>query len=343
MRVGIATDYGQSEATYAALDLAALCSDWGLAPKLFPLTETHLAVSSVWDSRIKHQNDFVKFAKTIDCLVWTSCGHPDRLLWCHKHNIRSYYVPLWHEFDPGLAEVYALYNAVVTPFKAVARVLRDQYGLSNVFDCAWSPARAMFQKPPNVNQRLRLLVPVEGERAGTVPLEICAQLGQMMARTDKLDVTLLVSCWNGAARRRLGALTKQFPSRTFKQRMPVYEEFPELAFRHDLVFFPSLCESLGSLALRSLHCGLPVVAWEMAPIKEFVETRRNGMLISGGTKRDECGYSYADEPDWATAADVIVGLAETPAQMAQLQAETPRKLARRRQTFERVWESLFKV
>lgn len=60
-------------------------------------------------------------------------------------------------------------------------------------------------------------------------------------------------------------------------------DVPEILAAADLFVFPSLYEGLPGAVIEAMALGLPLVASDIAPVREVVETNRNALLVEPGS------------------------------------------------------------
>ena len=68
------------------------------------------------------------------------------------------------------------------------------------------------------------------------------------------------------------------------------KDLPKYYCIGDIFAYPSFLEAFGLVVLEAMACGLPIVAWDVAPINEFVRNGRDGLLVPLGdiNKFTEC-------------------------------------------------------
>ncbi|NUM72944.1 glycosyltransferase family 4 protein [candidate division KSB1 bacterium] len=81
------------------------------------------------------------------------------------------------------------------------------------------------------------------------------------------------------------------------------EDIPEILAAADLFVFPSLFEGLPGAVIEAMALGLPIVASDIAPVREVVEENRNAILVAPASSSElaKAVATLLDDRDKATA------------------------------------------
>jgi glycosyltransferase involved in cell wall biosynthesis len=81
------------------------------------------------------------------------------------------------------------------------------------------------------------------------------------------------------------------------------QDIPEILAAADIFIFPSLFEGLPGAVIEAMALGLPIVASDIAPIREVVEENRNAILVApaSSSKLAEAVAALLDDPCQAMA------------------------------------------
>lgn len=101
----------------------------------------------------------------------------------------------------------------------------------------------------------------------------------LAAQADAEFVVLSSDVFEGATRARLAELKAEFPDRVHvKTDVRDYRHVEHELSRGGILAYPTRREGLGLTALEAIAHGVPVIAADVAPLNEFIEHGRDGLL-----------------------------------------------------------------
>ena len=134
------------------------------------------------------------------------------------------------------------------------------------------------------------------------------------------DVVLLVAGRSGAESPRLEDMVQQLGLESSARFLGHRDDVPDLLACADVFAFPSLFEGLGGSLIEAMALGVPIVASDLAPIREVVDPESARLVPPGSSD---------------ALADAIAGLLQDPA-AAELLRANGKRIFRERYTLRAV-------
>lgn len=300
------TPYGRSETTAAAVRLAELAVSEAHPTRLVAVGPHEARVHPFWDRHVlSGRNGGVQeHAKGAHTCVWFVGGEHLRLAARAAAPAAAHvYVPPWHaQPKPGLAGLPP-YDLVVCPSRAQHETFgaRLQPGAATPVGSTWANWDAGF--PPVRHEgraaadKVRVLAHCDGGAIDECPAVAVRIMAGLVERCPAVELTCWASkAWARRERRELAALTARWGERFVLAAGGTLQDQLGLMHDHDWFLYPAARCDFGLHAARAMHCGLPVVGWDVPPLSERVVPGKNGLLVA-------CEHST----DWAAAptADAV--------------------------------------
>ena len=96
------------------------------------------------------------------------------------------------------------------------------------------------------------------------------------------EVSVTLDCaksWSKRSRVEIKRMSDRWKSRlSVKYRTALPDQLKDI-HTHDWTFIPSPRVNIGVMAMRSLSCGVPVIAFDVPPLGELLSSPRNAALI----------------------------------------------------------------
>ena len=150
---------------------------------------------------------------------------------------------------------------------------RDPRRLGEPSDARRVAARERLQVPPDAEVLLAVgrQEYVKGHR---FLLEAMAKV-----KRSRPTAILLLAGRPGAESEHLRALAERFDLGPSVRFLGYRDDLPDVLAASDLFVFPSLWEGLGGAVIEAMALGVPVVASDLAPVREVVENGRCAVLV----------------------------------------------------------------
>lgn len=340
-KIGLLAPYTWNETTYMACGLADLAVRLGVSVSYLSQQPPDSEVHYRWDRLVLNgrRQSFEMWHNECSHLVWFDI-QKSRLYEAHRSGKKNILVACWHQIAKEQLSLLPLFDAVVSPSVAACQRLTQLAPSAQHVCVPWDCGLPIVTSAmPGTGQNVLCVV---GSRtaSGAGPL-ILNTLRVLLDFDDEVRFTLMYSKgWGPAASQTLSELLRKHGERVRLLRRPSYASRVEAYNRHDWVFAPNLREESGWSALEALHCRRPVVVFDAAPSNELVQNGHNGLLIP-------CEISY----NWLGATEVVVNafdlteqlrrLVDHPEEIIALTHKDWPELGHRRETFSRVWRSLW--
>lgn len=354
MRTTILAPYRPGEATWAALRLANHLFATGRDVRYVATTPVARGVHHFWDARVRagglgrrpragdRGHGVYRHTRGADEVVHF---HPDpgirRMAELVAPLARHVLVPLWHSLGGGDAALVLDHHAVVCPSVACARAVSESVfnGASpetTPLACApFEPGFEPLRKEGLVEGgELHALVSLNRD-AFRLRRTLAAVLDAVLGGLPRLRVTLAATRAFSGRDRHFRGLRLAHPGRVRFRTLGAAEDFTRLLHAHDWAVFFWRRADTTLPALHAMSCGVPVIAFDVAPFNEVVVPGNGGLLVPCKREVSRFGAETA-VVDAAAAADCLRRAFADNGLLFRLQAcDWP--VAQAREGFVRAW------
>lgn len=347
MRIGIHAAYQKCDATLMALRVARHLRGAGYSVDYLPRGQSS-EVHPEWDGQVlsdkKRKRPYHQWITSrFSYIFWTEVPPPDQLHAARACDSKNILLVSWDELNEDLLPVYRLFDRLVCPSWLASTLLADRLKLRNVSYCPWDVGVPLSANPhlPNPSA-VRLFWSLWGSQAER-------QNGAAVYVLDKLlsehnHVRLTVSFSTAALRkqiiRALEAMSRRHSPRLSLLKDKNYDRHILETARHDLLVWPSLVESVGIAGLSALCMGVPVLAFDVPPISEFLKDGKNGLLVPCELRYNSLGVPFVDPQDYKVFGEHLTKAVQNPNALAGLRKSVFTGLSERQEMFSRAWESV---
>lgn len=290
MRLGIFTPYFLGEITTAAIRLAQLARQLGFDVRLLAEDLATNRVHPVWDSEVRSEprNSYLAWAKGCSHFVWFS---PSKRLQQAVRDVspkaRHWSILCWQRLTSR--EFHWLWDSekIVATSRHAYYAARDHavsLGLptdeQRLTYCLWDSGLPLVVKNGVTEpEMMRFYIPLDGAVMQDLGAEITRLLSSVLSEAPWVKLTLDCSCSPAKdLRRDLTKLQSSFPHRVQLLNRTSLVGQARQFFIHDWTVSLSLRYDTTSLAMRSLACGSPVLAYDVPPVSEVVRNEQHGLL-----------------------------------------------------------------
>lgn len=347
--IAVYTPYGRGETTAAAIRLAELAVAAALPTTLVSVGPHEARVHPFWDRHVTCGRDqgVQSGAAGASICVWFVYGeYLRRAAASAAPKAAHVYVPPWHgQQRPGL-DGLPPYDQVVCPSRLhhaafVNRVMPVGHSSTHVtwarWDAGFSPVR---HEGRSESKKVRVLAHCDVGAIDECPAVAIAIMAGVVERCENVELT----CWSGKSwsrrdRRRLVDLERQFAGRFRVVQGGDLQGQLTLMHDHDWFLYPAARCDFALHPVRALSCGLPVLAWDVAPVNEQVVHGSSGVLVPCEASSNWCSAPVANAQ--ATLfVDAVVPFLSDARQLFALQANDW-ALKARADAFRTFWLDLF--
>lgn len=317
------TPYGRSETTAAAVRLAELAMSAPLPTRLVSVGPHEDRVHPFWDRHVVCGRDggVQKAAAGATTCVWFVYGeYLRRAAAAAAPKAAHVYVPPWHGQPKPGPDGLPPYDQIVCAGKYqhdafLARVLpgkpADHVTWAR-FDAGFPPVRHEGRVVPG---RVRVLTHCDVGAIDECPAVALRIMDGLLCRCDAVDLTCWSSkSWSRRDRYALAGLAARWGDRLTLAAGGTLQDQLTLMHEHDWFLYPAARCDFAIHAARALHCGLPVLGWDVPPLSERVRSGHNGLLVPCEYSTNWAGAATAD----AVASRFVDACAPTLADARQL-------------------------
>ena len=340
-RLGIYTRYHQHEVTHAALHLADLAVNTGIAVTLRACDVCLREVTPHWDARVKRGRpaDFWDWANKCNKVLWMQPPHVQDVVMAQAAGIQAWIFVAWEDLRAEDIETLMHADKVVCPYACVANALIKQNTDMARVDMPWDVPIPLSPRRQTAARRT-LLFPLFDSQPQRVDGTIFYLMHDVLMSVPDICIRIgMGRGWSQTARRALKALQKQHGERITVVRNPRYLQRVALYAGADLTVWASKYESLGLVGLSSLAVGTPVVCWDIEPHAEYISNKRNGLLVPCELKDNWLGVPEV-EPDYAVFKQYLLDLLHDEVLLGTIQQSAHVGMAERRERFMQGWRNL---
>ena len=304
------TPYGRSETTAAAVRLAELSLSAGLPTRLVSVGPHEARVHPFWDRHVVcgREGGVRAAAAGATTCVWFVYGEHLRRAAAHAAPQAAHvYVPPWHAQPKPGPDGMPPYDHVVCPGKYqheafLARVMpgaeADRVTWAR-WDAGFPPVRHEGRVAPS---KVRVLAHCDVGAIDECPAVAVRIMEGLVERCPAVALTCWASkSWSRKDRHTLTALAERWGDRFALAAGGTLQDQLTLMHEHDWFLYPAARCDFGLHPVRALHCGLPVMAWDVPPLAELLRTGHNGVLVPC-----EQSNNWADAPTACAAASRFI-------------------------------------
>lgn len=201
----------------------------------------------------------------------------DQVVQTRQFGARSVYIVMWERFV-DFEKSARLVDLLIAPTMSCYRFLRQLGYGDKTFYVPWVVEDYGVEPSPPHNP-VRLFysqgMPEPRRRGDAAFMAMATALGSGM------DLTITVSYLDHLLPRDKIFLDRLPPNRVQVYANPSRAEHLELMKQSDLFLWPTTREGLGLLGLESIELGVPVVAFDVAPLNEYLADGVNARLVQG--------------------------------------------------------------
>lgn len=303
MNLGIYSPYQRSETTLSALRLADFALSSSFQVRLLAPSPAERNLHPYWDQhvRIAKGNSPYYWAKGCQYIVWFD-HHPQLLAKARlvADKATQCLVPMWHRLPRMDSAQFALYDRVVCPLRTVSGLLVelgliDPEAGRRLQWCAWDAGVEPVQRAGLVESGvIKLYVPIDSatiDESGAFTLRVLDELLKIAPH-----VTVTVDCTKSWPRKIRPAIRDLVTCWRGRLKVIYRSSFPEMQMQfhdHDWTFLPCLRANTGIVALQSLACHTPVIAYDVEPFGKLIRSKENGLSVNCDLGSNWLGASMA--------------------------------------------------
>lgn len=296
--IGILAPYTGCEATAAAIRLADLCLSYGEQPRIIAIGPCRPPVHEYWDryvwSTSAKAGSFVDWSPTQQARL--QLGAADCRLFVHissgsnsmvfatlaNFEAQHIFVPCWHHLNAAdLVELFR-YRQIVCPSRDLYKFLGKHAACPiNADSLTWTrfdaglPYAAAERSGP-----LTVGCIVNGATIDSGGFGLLRCLETLLVTHPTLNLRLLHSrSWPDNDRRCIQRLVQTFGPRCDVRRLTTLSALTRQFHELDWTLLPWPRADFGSVAARSIACGVPVVSYDVSPLNEIICNEHNGHLV----------------------------------------------------------------
>lgn len=335
--IGINTVYRTHDATIVATTLARKLKEAGKRFSIHTNDWRSQEVDHAFDQGV-HTGKFKAWLKNLSHIVWTEPA-PDYLLYYSiQAKIKNSLYTSWDQLEQYDVETVQGYNYILLPTSEQAINLRERFEIKHAASLPYDPYLPITKKYTNNEcDKLKLFICLYGSQLRRLDLASVLMLAEILEKYDHVHVTIAAA--NGVSTRVLkilNSLKEMFDERWQVLVHKTWSEVTMMIGNHDLTIWPTGFDGIGIVGLTSLYMGTPVVAWNAAPMNEYLIEGRNSVLVKCETETNWLGMPIV-KPDTDEFVKTLSWLIEHPESIAELRKHTYEKLFERRKEANKGW------
>lgn len=302
MKIGFDVQYKPHDAVYAALRLSDSLRSMGYETTLFSTKRKSHVYGCEWDSMVVTPNEmsYARWLKGITHIIWPVPPTKESVQAVGKNIVTIALAP-WDCLPGYTKKSFKMCAHTVAPCADVAKLLKKEYGLSNVSTMAWDSPLPVTRKMINgVNvKNPKVLVPLHASQGLRCDLDSLFDiLTGVSARCPHASITVSYSpkCMSWNVLKEIRHFLHKNKKMTSVVDVSTCVSSLLLYGSHDLVLWPAEIEGFGLVGIESLYMGTPVIAYDMPPMSDIIIDGINGMLVPCDTGGAPNGPMFA-KPD----------------------------------------------
>lgn len=342
---GIFLRYQKSAETYITLRFADLIHDNFDQCFLLSTEPNIVKAHSRWDSFLLEggEQDMADWLQSCRHILWTSNAGIMDLAFANSFSAKSYF--LMTSDKPRREQIYvcAQSDAVISPSWQLAQTIQERWGLKNVHHIPWDPGiPIVHHHPVNRSLKRKIIVPIPdrssyGLNISSILYVVCKTLTFIPNCTASL---LCLRSLPTKTTKRIKLFAEASGGRVTIERPSSWDDLQAIMSSGDLLAFTETDHDLstGLLPLTALTMGLPVVAFDLPLIREYVFNNINGVLVPCRILVNDRRNST--EMDIVWFADAIIKLLSEPKLLIDLRLSIYEHLENRRRLLLQGWTNL---
>lgn len=294
--IAIIAPYDRTEITWAAVRLADLVVSYGQEVQFVAVGKAENRIHPYWDTRRRTLESRPFFAEKKPTAVVHFMPSCQTLTDIRRavDNSKQILVPVWHEMKFYNHITVRDYDVIVAPSRgAYSAVLdrffyRDAVGARKVSWARFDYATTTPRRRDGLLKKDQCTICLVANAAvidfwGPQVVQIIRDL---LGENKNLVIHLLSSrTWPDNDRRFLYTIASNYPGRLLMTRLGGIESTVNVFQVSDWVAFPAVRHNFGMMALRAMICGCAVIAFNMAPLNEFLNAS-NSFLVDCSIQLD---------------------------------------------------------
>lgn len=344
MRIGICTKYLRSEETYAALSLARFALGRGADVYVaVPDGNCTASVDASWDRRLFRLTMplLQAWSEFMTTIIWTFLPTLPQIVCAHRKRLRTVVIPAWDDLRATEVPTLSFFDQVVVPSQAAYLALCS-HGLGNVCYSHWDVGLPSVTGVPASQSVCRVFLPLWGTLSQRIDAGILQLIRNSLSRCSVCwTIAYIPTQLNASSRRALQQLAHKYPDRVrlivkFTQSQLLLE-----CSTHNLLLWPSRIENYCWPGLFSMAAGVPLLAFAVPPMTEFVTNNKNGILVDCDVGKTEFGalYTYTD---YGALEQSLYDSAANPAHLCALREGTVVEHNKSIASFSELWSCLLR-
>ncbi len=347
MPIGFHSVYQKCDATVAVMRLYRHFRQRGYEVDFLPRDAAPLPVHPEWDVRAM-SNALLPFhqwiARRFDCVVWSEpVPTMDELRASRACTSRNVLLVEWEHFDQQRLDVYKAFDRLVCSSWLATTLLADKLKLKNAIYApidAGLPLTANSRAP--TNGVIRLFWSLWGSQACRTTNAMVDIIDGVLRRNSHVQLTISYSAASleRQAERVFRLMKRACPGRLSLLKDDNFDKHLLEMGRHDLLVWPSLSESVGLCGLHALAMGVPVLAFDYPLTSEFLQDRKNALLVPCELSYNSLGVPAVDPKGYLVFGAKLEEAVQNPSLLVRLKRHVFAGLSDRQEVFSRAWESI---
>lgn len=283
--LGLYAPYDRSEVTAAAVRLAGCAMRHGWAVSYLTTQKQETDVHPFWDGRVHAaKSGMTSWARDSQLCVWFA-AHLRRYKLSVSVNSKQSHVlvPSWHQLVDGDLSWLHWYDRVICSCEEMYDALKTRVKNPRVLRTVpWSSG---IHPSPTVNAlrdaaEMRIYVPLDAFVMRQHPREIVELITLLLDTHSHTRFTVTTPCsWGRQGNKAVHYLVERHPGRFAWVRKPSLDTHVCLMHQHDWVWLPSTRSGMAVWADQAIHCGRPVLCWDVPPLNSVIHDGVNGRVI----------------------------------------------------------------
>ncbi len=341
---GFYLNYCPSLDTFAAMRLMDLVEQSG-GRCLVLATDRVRGVDSSRDrSVITASNDKVtKWLTTCSHIVWVDNISYKHVRIADHFGIQSSVYVTWPRPLDECRLVCQMVDNVICPSRELCISLKERWGLRNTIYLPWDPGiPPVLNKPKDIEPGHNLLITVcDKTTHGLTSTDLVYLAIKILKKIPDSTIKFLgVGSYPPSLRRSINTLKSYYPERISSVVVRSWIDVVTHLSLADLVMFTDTDKKLtvGVLPITALTLGVPVVAFDLPLIREYVSDKANGILVPCRYKTHKSGtFRY----DILAFEKSVIRLLTSKTGLRKLSRGSSDHLESRRKIMMKSWSDVF--
>ncbi len=343
-KIGIHAPYTWDESTQMACALGDLAVQFALKVSYLSMQSHDNGVHFRWDNKARSgkKQDFKHWARNCSVIVWFDV-HKKKLELAVEAGCTNVLVPLWHRITSDKLKLFHKFNTIICPSSASHALFQARHAFQDIRLAQWDAGLRLQKRPRGLvdDSKIKLYVSIDGATVTSMGSQLFAALTLLIDSHFHLHVTIgHTRQWSRTALGLAKDLVKGSNDRVVLLRNPSHSKRLEVLGNHDWVFCPTLTPNSGVEALEALAMGVPVIAFDIAPMSEFIQRNYNGVVVRCDKKDDAFGVP-AGEPNSRELFEALEQVIGDEQYLFRMQANPWPDLESRSRAFQQVWRQVW--